>query len=60
MYITYCVKCNKFYCTNRISHYCRKCSSVIVNVPISYEEFTKQSANERYRLAFELTKQKGK
>ncbi|GEM_PF-4929068 len=55
MYITYCTKCNKFFCTNKLGHYCRKCSSVIKHVPISYEDFAKQSANERYRLAYELT-----
>ena len=55
MYVTYCPKCNRFFCFSRITHYCPKCHNVLVEAGVGYEEFMEQSANERYSLAYRLT-----
>lgn len=57
MRVTYCKQCNHFYCSNRISNYCKKCGAVLVDVPDSYEKFASQSLNDRYRLAYKLTRE---
>lgn len=57
MRVTYCKQCNHFYYSNRISNYCKKCRSVLVDVPDSYETFAAQSLNDRYRLAYKLTRE---
>lgn len=55
MYVRYCKKCNHFYYSNRISNYCKKCRSVLVDVPDDFSKVSSQSLNERYRLAYKLT-----
>ncbi len=55
MFVRYCKKCNRFYYSNRISNYCKKCGSVLVDVPAAFETVSNQSLNERYRLAYRLT-----
>ena len=55
MHGTYCSKCNHFFYSYRLSHYCGRCGTLLVDIPLKYEEFTALSANERYRLAYELT-----
>lgn len=58
MNITYCRKCNHFFYQSKISHYCKNCKSVLIEVDMASEEFFKLSVNERYRLAYKLTEQK--
>ena len=56
MHVMYCPKCNRFFCFSKITHYCPKCRDVLVEAEIEYKEFMDQSANERYSLAYRLTK----
>ncbi|MEE1350977.1 MAG: hypothetical protein UHM23_02850 [Clostridia bacterium] len=55
MYISYCKKCNQFFYISRKSNYCRECKCPIIPVPISMDEFSKMTINERYRLAYKLS-----
>ncbi|MBQ3426333.1 MAG: hypothetical protein IJH37_04195 [Clostridia bacterium] len=52
---TYCKKCNRFYFTNKAEHYCRKCGSILNDIPPDYKEFTNMPLTERYKLAYKLT-----
>ncbi len=55
MFVTYCKKCNHIFYSNRIGNYCRKCGSVLADVPSGVADVAKLSLNERYRLAYRLT-----
>ncbi len=55
MFVTYCTKCNRIFYSKRIGNYCRKCGSVLTDVPSGFSEVTELSINERYRLAYRLT-----
>ena len=56
---TYCKKCNRFLYTNKTEHYCRKCGTLLAEIPMDYEQFTALSLTERYKLAYKLTKNDG-
>ena len=53
---TYCAHCNRFLFTNKQEHYCRVCKTLLSKLPMDYAEFTALSVNERYMLAYKLTK----
>ncbi|HIU56529.1 MAG TPA: hypothetical protein IAA61_01785 [Candidatus Ornithomonoglobus merdipullorum] len=55
MIVTYCPKCNRIFYSNRIGNYCRKCGSVLTDVPLDMQSVSDMSLNERYRLAYRLT-----
>ena len=55
MLVTYCPKCNRMFYSNRINNYCKKCGSLLTDVPIGMEDVTNMTLNERYRLAYRLT-----
>lgn len=55
MFITFCKNCNRIFYSNRISNYCKKCGSVLTDVPLDLKTVTDMSLNERYRLSYRLT-----
>lgn len=60
MRVIYCKKCNHFSYQSAISNYCKECKSPVIPVDVSPEEFFNLPINERYRLAYKLTKEEEK
>ena len=55
MFIVYCKKCNHFSYMSKVSNYCKECKTPLMRVPVTMEEFSELSLNERYKLAYQLT-----
>lgn len=56
MKVTYCTQCNVFFFTHSNAHYCRSCHTPIFVLPMDLKTFSDLSLNERYKLAYKLTK----